>query len=102
MSEEKRSQMVKVFVLLGYGFGANSWARRHALGLIPGLNNRSAYGYHRAAGDRWSVKYSQDRDEGQVVRWGRVALHKLLGFDLIHVSQTRCTIFETDVVLCST
>jgi glycosyltransferase involved in cell wall biosynthesis len=98
MSMENRSQTVKVFVLLGYGFGANSWARRHALGLIPGLNDRSAYGYHRAAGDGWSVEYSQDRDEGQLVRWGRVALRKLLGFDLIHVWRNRRGIFEAEVV----
>jgi glycosyltransferase involved in cell wall biosynthesis len=89
---------MKVFVLLGYGFGANSWAQRHALGLIPGLNDRSAYGYHRAAGDGWSLEYSQDRDEGQVARWGRVALRKLLGFDLIHVWRNRSSIFEADVV----
>jgi glycosyltransferase involved in cell wall biosynthesis len=98
MSEENRSQTVKVFVLLGHGFGANSWARRHALGLIPGLNDRSAYGYHQAAGDGWSVEYSQDRDEGQVVRWGRMALRKLLGFDLIHVCRNRRGIFAADVV----
>jgi glycosyltransferase involved in cell wall biosynthesis len=98
MSEENRSQPAKVFVLLGYGFGANSWARRHALGVIPGLNDRSAYGYHRAAGDGWSFEYSQDRDEGHVVRWGRMALRKLLGFDLIHVWRNRRGIFEADVV----
>ena len=98
MSGQNRSQTTKVFVLLGYGFGANSWARRHALGLIPGLNDRSAYGYHRASGDGWSLEYSQDRDEGYVVRWGRVALRRLLGFDLIHVCRNRRGIFEADVV----
>jgi glycosyltransferase involved in cell wall biosynthesis len=97
MPEENRTQ-VKVFVLLGHGFGANSWARRHALGLIPGLNDRSAYGYHRAAGDGWSLGYSQDRDEGQLVRLGRTALRKLLGFDLIHVYRNRRGMFEADVV----
>jgi glycosyltransferase involved in cell wall biosynthesis len=44
------------------------------------------------------VEYSQDRDEGQLVRLGRVALRKLLGFDLIHVCRNRRGIFEADVV----
>jgi glycosyltransferase involved in cell wall biosynthesis len=98
MSEETPSQRVKVFVLLGYDFGANSWARRYAAGLIPGLNDSFAYGYYRASGDGWSVEYSQDRDEAQLVRLGRVALRKLLGFDLIHVWRNRRGIFEADVV----
>jgi glycosyltransferase involved in cell wall biosynthesis len=98
MSEENPSRRVKVFVLVGYNFGANSWARRYAAGLIPGLNDRLAYGYHRASGDGWSVEYSQDRDEGRLVRLGRVALRKLLGFDLIHVCRNRRGIFEADVV----
>jgi hypothetical protein len=29
---------VKVFVLLGHGFGANRWRERYERGLIPGLN----------------------------------------------------------------
>jgi glycosyltransferase involved in cell wall biosynthesis len=98
MSEENPSRKVKVFVLVGYNFGANSWARRFAAGLIPGLNDRFAYGYHRASGDGWSVEYSQDCDEGQLARWGRVVLRKLLGFDLIHVCRNRRGIFEADVV----
>jgi glycosyltransferase involved in cell wall biosynthesis len=98
MFKENASQRVTVFVLLGYDFGANSWARRYAEGIIPGLNDCLAYGYHRAAGDGWSVEYSQDRDEGQLVRLGRVALRKLLGFDLIHVCRNRRGLFEADVV----
>ena len=31
-------RQVKVFVLLGYGFGANRWRDRYERGLIPGLN----------------------------------------------------------------
>src|SRR6516162_1101962 len=98
MSQENPPQRVKVFVLLGYDFGANSWARRYAEGLIPGLNDCFAYGYYRASGDGWSVEYSQDRDEGRLTRLGRLALRKLLGFDLIHVCRNRRGIFEADVV----
>jgi glycosyltransferase involved in cell wall biosynthesis len=98
MSEENRAERVKVFVLLGHDFGANSWDRKYARGLIPGLNDRLAYGYHRAAGNGWSVEYSQDCDEGQLTRLVRLVLRKLLGFDLIHVCRNRRGIFAADVV----
>jgi glycosyltransferase involved in cell wall biosynthesis len=32
------SRQVKIFVLLGHGFGANRWRERYECGLIPGLN----------------------------------------------------------------
>jgi glycosyltransferase involved in cell wall biosynthesis len=32
------SREVKIFVLLGHGFGANRWRARYECGLIPGLN----------------------------------------------------------------
>jgi glycosyltransferase involved in cell wall biosynthesis len=98
MSEENRPEGVKVFVLLGHDFGANSWEQKYARGIIPGLNDRLAYGYYRAAGDGWSVEYSQDRDEGRLTRLGRLGLRKLLGFDLIHVCRNRRGIFAADVV----
>jgi glycosyltransferase involved in cell wall biosynthesis len=32
------ARQVKIFVLLGHGFGANQWRERYECGLIPGLN----------------------------------------------------------------
>lgn len=32
------TRQVKIFVLLGHGFGANRWRERYECGLIPGLN----------------------------------------------------------------
>ena len=98
MPEEANVSDVNVFVLLGHDFGANSWERRHALGLIPGLNDRLAYGYFRAAGDGWSIEYSQDRDESRGARAGRLALRKLLGFDLVHISRNWRRMIAADVV----
>jgi glycosyltransferase involved in cell wall biosynthesis len=98
MSEVSNSKSVNVFVLLGYHFGANSWKRKHALGLIAGLNDRLAYGYYRAAGQGWSIEYSHDYDEGSFTRFGRLALRKLLGFDLIHVFRNRRRMLQADVV----
>jgi glycosyltransferase involved in cell wall biosynthesis len=94
----KDSRRVDVFVLLGYDFGANTWQRKHALGLIPGLNDRLAYGYYRAGGHGWSIAYSHDHDEGRVTRFARLALRKLLGFDLVHVCRNRRRLLETDIV----
>jgi len=34
----KVSCEVRIFVLLGHGFGANRWRERYECGLIPGLN----------------------------------------------------------------
>jgi glycosyltransferase involved in cell wall biosynthesis len=98
VSEVHDEKGVNVFVLLGHGFGANTWQRRHALGLIPGLNDRLAYGYYRAAGRGWSIEYSQDKDEGRFGRVGRLALRKLLGFDLIHVWRNRRRLLAADIV----
>jgi glycosyltransferase involved in cell wall biosynthesis len=97
-SNVNSEEAVNVFVLLGHDFGANTWQRKHALGLIPGLNDRLAYGYYRAAGGGWSVEYSEDSDEGRFGRVGRLALRKLLGFDLIHVWHNRRRLLASDIV----
>lgn len=89
---------VNVFVLLGHDFGGNTWQRKQARGLIPGLNDHLAYGYYRAAGEGWSIEYSQDSDEGRFGKLGRLALRKLLGFDLIHVWQNRHRLLAADIV----
>jgi glycosyltransferase involved in cell wall biosynthesis len=98
MSDVDGEKAVNVFVLLGHDFGSNTWQRKHALGLIPGLNDHLAYGYYRAAGGGWSIEYSQDSNEGRFGRVGRLALRKLLGFDLIHVWQNRRRILAADIV----
>ena len=76
MSEMKEPGRVEVFVFLGYDFGANTWRRKQALGLIPGLNDQLAYGYYRAAGQRRSIAYSHDHHEGPLTRFARLALRK--------------------------
>jgi glycosyltransferase involved in cell wall biosynthesis len=98
MPERVNARDVKVFVLLGHDFGANSWERKFALGLIPGLNDRLAYGYFRASGRGWAIEYSHDRDESSLTRAGRLALRRLLGFDLIHIYRNRRRMFAADIV----
>jgi glycosyltransferase involved in cell wall biosynthesis len=89
---------INIFVLLGHDFGATNWQRKYALGMIPGLNDRLAYGYYRAAGEGWSIEYSRDIDESRFGRVGRLALRKMLGFDLIHVWRNRRILLASDIV----
>ncbi|HUC19541.1 MAG TPA: glycosyltransferase family 4 protein [Acetobacteraceae bacterium] len=90
--------MVKVFVFLGYGFGATRWRARHARGEIPGLNEPLPYGYYRAGGEGWSIEYSEDAEEGRIGRLARRGLTRLLGFDLAHAWRNRRKLFESDIV----
>jgi glycosyltransferase involved in cell wall biosynthesis len=95
MSERDQT---KVFVLLGYGFGADSWRRRFCQGLIPGLNEELPYGYYRASGNGWSIEYSQDIEENAVRKLWRRGWARLLGFDLIHAWRNRKSLFSADIV----
>jgi len=98
MPEAGNPRDVRTFVLLGHDFGANSWERRQALGLIPGLNDRLAYGYYRAAGPGWVIEYSNDSQEGSLARFARLALRKVLGFDLVHVYRNRARLLRADII----
>ncbi len=93
-----QTREVNVFVFLGHGFGGNTWEQRFAQGLIPGLNERLAYGYYRAAGDGWSVEYSRDADEGRYTRLGRLILRKALGFDIVHAWRNKRQLLSADIV----
>jgi glycosyltransferase involved in cell wall biosynthesis len=98
MTDSVHERHVKVFVHLGYGFGGQSWIQRHALGQIPGLNDRLAYGYYRASGGGWSVEYSEDAREDALTRFHRMALRRMMGFDLIHTWRNRKGLFGADIV----
>jgi glycosyltransferase involved in cell wall biosynthesis len=97
MMTEKQSNK-KVFVFLGYGFGADSWQQRFVKHQIPGLNERLPYGYYHAAGDGWVIEYSQDRKESPVTRLLRRTVGRVLGFDLIHALRNRKQLQSADVV----
>jgi glycosyltransferase involved in cell wall biosynthesis len=98
MPEPDNPRDVTTFVLLGHDFGANSWEQRQALGLIPGLNDRLAYGYYRAAGEGWVIEYSHDSQESSLTRLARLSLRKLLGFDLLHVYRNRARLLRADII----
>jgi glycosyltransferase involved in cell wall biosynthesis len=98
MTESTHERHVKVFVHLGHGFGGQSWTQRHAVGLIPGLNDRLAYGYYRASGNGWSVEYSEDARENALTRFCRIGFRKMMGFDLVHAWRNRKGLFGADII----
>jgi glycosyltransferase involved in cell wall biosynthesis len=93
-----RSERIKIFVLLGRGFGACNWRKRYEQGLIPGINEPLPYGYHRAAQDGIEIEYSQDVDEYRLTGLLRRALCRTLGFDLVHIWRARVQLLTADVI----
>lgn len=88
----------KVFVFLAHVFGVEKWRERMAQGEIPGMNDALPYGYHHAAGEGWSIEYSEDVDEGAIGRLVRRVLTRVFGFDLIHAWRNRRSLLSADVV----
>ncbi|GLK71875.1 glycosyltransferase [Ancylobacter dichloromethanicus] len=86
------------FVLLGIGFGGDSWHARWRNGQIIGLNEPYAYGYHHAEDHGFRVVYSQDRPEGPLSRLVRMGWRALLGFDIVHPWRNREAFFNSNVV----
>ena len=91
-------EQVRVFVLLGHGFGADRWRERHARGEIAGLNEPFPFGYFRAAGCGWTIEHSRDADEGPITAFVRRCITRALGFDIIHAWRNRHKLFGADVV----
>jgi hypothetical protein len=89
---------MRVFVLLAYTFGAQRWKERWARGEIPGIQEQLPYGYFHCAGDTCEVRYSEDASESRLMRFLRMSLRRLIGFDLIHAWRNRQGISEADVV----
>jgi glycosyltransferase involved in cell wall biosynthesis len=89
---------VKVFVQLVHGFGASGWSSAWAKGELPGILDRLPYGYYRAANEHFQIEYSEDADESSTIRFVRLALRRLLGFDFIHAWRNRRGLQSADVV----
>jgi glycosyltransferase involved in cell wall biosynthesis len=89
---------VRVFVQLGYGFGARDWNQRWRRGSIPGVNEEFPYGYHHARSDACAIVYSEDADETRLGKLVRESIRHTVGFDLIHVWRNRNGIRAADVI----
>ena len=89
---------VKVFVHLVHGFGARRWSEAWAKGEMPGILDKLPYGYYHAADDQYQIQYSEDRPESQATRFIRLALRRVLGFDLWHAWRNRIGLREADIV----
>jgi hypothetical protein len=80
---------MRVFVLLAYTFGAQRWKESWARGEIPGIQERLPYGYFHCAGETCEIRYSEDARESRLVRFLRMCLRRVIGFDLIHAWRNR-------------
>jgi glycosyltransferase involved in cell wall biosynthesis len=93
-----RPRRVKVFVHLVHGFGARRWSEAWAKGNLPGILDKLPYGYYHAADDQYEIQYSEDVDESRMTRFIRLALRRVLGFDLLHAWRNREGLYQADVV----
>jgi glycosyltransferase involved in cell wall biosynthesis len=89
---------IQVFVHLAHGFGAQTWERLWKEGEILGINEPLPYGYYRANAMGCAVTYSQDLQETAPMRFFRLGIRAILGFDLIHAWRNREGIRKADVV----
>ena len=87
-----------IFVHLVEDFGARRWAKNSDAATSSGIIDRLPYSYYRAADDNCTIQYSQDREEGRVLRLMRLVARRLLGFDLLHAWRNREGILGADVI----
>lgn len=95
---DSRARRVKVFVHLVHGFGRTQWSEAWVKGEMPGILDKLPYGYYHAADDQFEIQYSEDVNESRLKRFLRLALRRLLGFDLLHAWRNRINLNEADIV----
>jgi glycosyltransferase involved in cell wall biosynthesis len=93
-----KSGPIQVFVQLSHGFGAQTWEGLWNEGKIVGINERFAYGYHRANRMGCCVTYSKDQRETAPKRFFRLMIRAILGFDLIHAWRNLEDIRRADII----
>ena len=97
-SNPASEQFLRVFVLLAHSFGAQSWRDRWRRGELAGIQEQLPYGYFHCDGEYCQVRYSEDAPENPLIRFLRMSLRRLLGFDVIHAWSNRQGIRDADVV----
>jgi len=74
MNGDCATGVVRAFVHLAYGFGAQQWLERQQRGEVPGLNEHLPYGYFWAHEKGFEVRYSEDADETAPARLIRMVV----------------------------
>jgi glycosyltransferase involved in cell wall biosynthesis len=98
MAIDGNARLIRVFVLLGRGFGARHWEEFWAEGGIVGINERLPYGYFRAAADGCAVIYSEDKIENAIERFFRRGISYIVKVDVVHAWRNRKGIFDSEIV----
>lgn len=85
---------MKVYIHLGYGFDAASYAQRYREGRT---NDLTPYGFHLAEGPTTILSFSRDENSsrrGRLAQW----LTRRLRFDLLHAWVNRHAIRDSDII----
>jgi glycosyltransferase involved in cell wall biosynthesis len=96
--DDRRNQLINVFVHLAHGHGGQSWYQRYKSGKLLGINEPFPYGFHRAEEYGCRVTFSVDKAENPLEKLFRLALRLVLGFDFTHAWRNRKGICNADVV----
>ena len=89
---------MNVFVHFAHGAGRTSWKMRYDNNAILGVNHDNLYGYRQAEEMGCRVDQSEDTPEPAWWRYCRMALRRIVGFDVIHAWSNRKGILDAQVV----
>lgn len=89
---------MRVHVHLARGLSLDAWQQ----GFVTGKNpDASPYGYHHLSASH-CLSWSEDHPETTLMRLWRLAIKKLLGFDLVHAWRNSTSWATADVILTHT
>lgn len=89
---------MKAFVHLAYNFDADAWEKKWLSGKLIGINDRYPYGYYRAEALGAQITYSKGYKESIFLKFFRLSLRVILGFDIVHAFQNRKAMLASDVI----
>jgi glycosyltransferase involved in cell wall biosynthesis len=96
--EVARPHSINVFVHLARDKDARNWRQARAAGNLVGFNDETPYGYHRAERMGCRVAFSRSNPEIAPIKFARLAIRALTGFDLVHALRQKTAIGEADIV----
>jgi len=95
---EAEASRIAVFVHLARDKDAAWWSAARAAGTLVGINDETPYGYGRAARMGCDVTFSRSHSEGPLVKFVRLGLRVILGFDVIHAYRQLHVMSQADII----
>ncbi len=97
-AEARQGRDIKVFVHLARDKDLAAWQHNWSTGKLVGLNDPTPYGYGRAEKMGCKIVFSKSGAENPLVKFARLALRVIAGFDVIHAYRQRKEILAADVI----